>query len=194
MQTRSLGSRGWLPTGQRPPDQASEIRMISIAGGAQTIRHLRVVAGLLECDDLEIANLFAIPTRDVTAINRAGRASDGWEAARSRLRQVITEADHLLAGWGVSGLAGQAAVNRRAQLCYVGECARESGKDYIWTLNGEARHPSRWHQYVSDRHGRASGASLNERMAMVLTSIPFTTLCPESRPRDEVIPCPAPAH
>jgi hypothetical protein len=147
-----------------------------LAGGGRTIRHLRVAADLLDCDGLEIANLFSIATRDVTAINEIGRSCDGWEAARPRLHQVILASDHLLAGWGVSGLSGPAARHQQTQLDYVRTCAQEFAKDYIWTLNGEPRHPSRWHQYVSDRYGRASGASLSERLTMVLRPVPLATL------------------
>jgi len=161
-----------------------------LVGGDRTIRHLQVAANLLGCDNVEIANLFANATPDVTAINEIGRSGDGWEAARLRLRQVITASDHLLAGWGISGLAGPAARHRRAQLDYVRTYAREVGKHDIWTLNGQPRHPSRWHQYVSDRHGRATGTSLSERMAMVLSSVAVATLCPVGDRRDEVVPCP----
>jgi hypothetical protein len=148
-----------------------------LVGGDRTIRHLRVAAELLGCENVQVANLFAIATRDVTAINEAGRCIDGWEAARSRLHEVIVASDQLLAGWGVSGLVGSAARNRQAQLNYLHRCSRDVGNDRIWTLNGESRHPSRWHQYVSDRHGRALGATFRERMAMVLTSVPIATLC-----------------
>jgi len=147
-----------------------------VVGGARTIRYLRVAADLLGCDHVEIANLFSIATRDVTAINEVGRSGDGWVAARLQLHQVIATSDHLLAGWGVGGLAGPAARHQQAQLEYVDACARDIGNDYIWTLNGEPRHPSRWHQYVSDKHGRASGASLSERIVMVLRSVPLATL------------------
>ena len=147
-----------------------------LLGGARTVGQLHVVAELLKCDNVEIANLFAIGTRDITAINEVGQTITGWAAARSRLCEVIAASDQLLAGWGVSGLAGAAAQNQRAQLDYVRNCAEDIGKDYIWTLNGEPRHPSRWHQYVSDRHGRAVGATSGERIAMVLTSVPIAAL------------------
>lgn len=151
-------------------------------GGIRTTRHVHVAAQLLDCDSFEIANLFSIATRDLTAISVAGRSGDGWEAARPRLYQVITECDFLLAGWGVSSPVGEAATYRRRQLNYVGACAREVGQDYIWALGGEPRHPSRWHQYVSDRHGRVSGSSLSKRISMVLTPVPLAALCPDDAP------------
>jgi hypothetical protein len=158
--------------------------------GTQTVRHLRVVTRLLGCDGLEIANLFSIATHHVTAINEAGRSGAGWDAARPRLRQVITESDCLLAGWGVRSPVGPAAAHWRRQLAYVRACAREVGLGDIWTLNGEPRHPSRWHQYVSDRHGRATGTSLEERIAMVLTFVPVAMLCPDGGAQAKVVASP----
>lgn len=140
--------------------------------GTRTVNSLCIAADILECDTVEVANLFSVPTRDVTVINSIGRSTAGWEAARTQLLQVVSESDHLLAGWGVSGLSGLASTRRLMQIEYVYSCARKTGKNAIWTLNGEARHPSRWHQYVSDRHGRARGNSLRDRIGSVLTQIP----------------------
>lgn len=151
-----------------------------LVGGDRTIRHLRVAAELLGCDNVEIANLFAIATRDVTAINDVGRSIDGWKAAQFHLHRLIAASDQLIAGWGISGLTGPVERHRQAQVDFVRACALDIGKDHIWTVNGEPRHPSRWHQYVSDRRGRACGTTLNQRLSMVLTSVPFVTLWPES--------------
>jgi hypothetical protein len=37
-----------------------------------------------------------------------------------------------------------------------------------WTVGGESRHPSRWHQYVSDKHARAGSGEFAERLKSVL--------------------------
>lgn len=155
--------------------------------GTRTRHHLRVVADLLRCDSVEIANLFAIPTKDMSVINTVGRSGEGWELARPRLREVLATADHLVAAWGVRGLNGHAAAHHRNQLLFVAGAAREAGHDHTWTLNGEPRHPSRWHQYVSDRHGRAVGESLSERLTMVLKMVPIGALCSENAPRYEAM-------
>jgi hypothetical protein len=144
--------------------------------GARTVRHLQVAADVLGCHRVEIANLFAVATRDVTAINKVGRSSDSWTAARSRIQEVVALSDHVLAGWGVRGLVGLAAENQRAQLSWLKDYLHSIGRQELWTLNGEARHPSRWHQYVSDRHGRATGESFADRLAMVLTLVPVAAL------------------
>jgi hypothetical protein len=160
----------------------------SLGSGAQTVRQLEVVGRVLRCDGLQIANLFSVATRDITEINEAGKSGDGWVAARPQLGRVIAECDCLLAGWGVGGLAGRAANYQRLQLGYVRERAREAGHYSVWTLNGEPRHPSRWHQYVSDRHGRAHGSCFEERIKMVLRDVAFDMVCGRVDAR-ELIPC-----
>jgi len=116
--------------------------------GAATQRHLRVAAELLGCGEIHIANLFAVPTRSVLEINEVGRDGAGWLAARRPLKRLIDSAEQIVAGWGVSGLYGPARTHRRVQVAWVLDRIVASGKDHIWMLNGEPRHPSRWHQYV----------------------------------------------
>ena len=142
-----------------------------LMGGGRTLNHLRVAADLLECDHIEIANLFSIATRDVVEMNQISKLVVGWEKARPRLSEVIGGADQLLAGWGVSGITGESARHRNRQLAYIREVALAAGHDRYWTLNGETRHPSRWHQYVSNRHGRVSGASFRDKLAQILTPV-----------------------
>lgn len=155
-----------------------------LTSGQATMRHLQVAADVLGCGSVGIANLFAIPTRSVTAINEVGRNSMGWESARPKLEDVLATSTELVAGWGVSGLYGLAAANFRAQISWLHAWFQDGSRlPSMWTLDGESRHPSRWHQYVSDRHGRATGATFRERLESVLrhTSIPMhPPACPRS--------------
>jgi len=66
--------------------------------GAATWRHLRIAAELLECDDVQIANLFAIPTFDSNEINEPGQAPQGWLDARPALSQVLSRSRESIAG------------------------------------------------------------------------------------------------
>ncbi|WP_212819103.1 DUF1643 domain-containing protein [Polymorphospora rubra] len=132
------------------------------------MRHLRVAAEILGCSDVQVGNLFAVPTTSVTEINDAGRDAAGWEAARWNLNQVLTSSAELVLGWGVSGLHGLALAHRHAQIAWLVDRLGALKISGVWTLNGEARHPSRWHQYVSDRHRRAVGGTFPQRLASVL--------------------------
>ncbi|WP_368800852.1 DUF1643 domain-containing protein [Kocuria oxytropis] len=156
-------------------------------GGGRTLGHLHVAADLLGCDHIEVANLFSLPTRDVVEMNQVGKSVVGWEEARPRLGEVIEGADQLLAGWGISGITSESARYRKRQLCYIKTVASAAGHDECWTLNGEARHPSRWHQYVSDRHGRVRGESFRSKLAQVLTLVSFDRLAGPSNMRMEIV-------
>lgn len=136
--------------------------------GAVTMRHLQVAAEVLGCDGVRVANLFATPTRSVTQINDVGRDSAGWTEARPALARLGATSAELVAAWGVSGLHGPAFAHWQAQITWLIHQFRQDAVAGVWTLNGEPRHPSRWHQYVSDRHGRASGATFRDRLSSVL--------------------------
>ncbi len=139
--------------------------------GARTISHLQVAADLLGCATLEVANMFSRPTPSLTEINDVGAREEGWLAARADIRNALCGADHVFAAWGVGGLHGQAAEHLQGQRLWVCDQLADLGIEQVWTLNGETRHPSRWHQYVSDRHGRTSGGSFLERLSDMLTAI-----------------------
>lgn len=159
--------------------------------GRRTRRHLEVAASLLGCDFVEIANLFAISTKDVTAMNLVGRDVAGWLAARPELCGLIARADVLVAGWGVRGLSGLAAQHQRAQLRLITGHARLHGRTHVWTVGGQPRHPSRWHQFVSDRHGRTLGGSFSERLTCVLSETAISDLIEDA---ERVSRCPAASY
>jgi hypothetical protein len=136
--------------------------------GRATHRHLEVAAELLGCDSVQIANLNDAATPSVVELNRTGREWTGWAAARRSLTALVADSDEILVGWGVSGLSGLAARHRTAQTTWLFDRLHAAGRCEIWTVGGEPRHPSRWHQYVSDRHGRASGDTFSDRLQTVL--------------------------
>lgn len=95
-----------------------------------------------------------------------------WTAARSDLEAAVAGAGAILAAWGVAGLRGEARRLMSAQVEWLMERAEETGIDIFWTVGGEPRHPSRWHQYVSDKYGRTTGGTFEERIAQVLVAVP----------------------
>lgn len=139
--------------------------------GHATRRHLHVATEVLECNDFKIANLLATPTRSVVEITDAGKNPSAWGAARPALRALIRDADELLIGWGLGGgFSGAARHYFLEQVDWVwSEIARARPTPRVWTVGPEPRHPSRWHQYVSDKHGRAQGGDFPTRLRSVLT-------------------------
>lgn len=138
--------------------------------------HLNLAARIIGCTDLVIVNLFSIPTPSVTEINSVGVEWAAWLAARDGLETGIAGADEILAVWGVGGLTGVVGANRQHQISWLLDQLVRAGHTAVWTVNGEARHPSRWHQYVSDKHGRTSGGDLEDRLRQVLRQVPIDSL------------------
>lgn len=113
-------------------------------------------------------------TPSVLDLNGLGR--EGWDVARRELVGALVGADALLAAWGVTGLTGDTGRWMRGQVEWLIERALESGLSQLWMVGGEPRHPSRWHQYVSDKHGRTAGGTFEERIAQVLVGVPLPSL------------------
>lgn len=118
-----------------------------------------------------MTNLCAVSTPSVVQLNELGR--DAWEDSRVDLEAAVRSGTALLAGWGVSGLSGNARRWMRNQVDWLIKCAEASAMDAMWMVGGEPRHPSRWHQYVSDKYGRTSGGTFEERLRQVLVAAPY---------------------
>lgn len=141
--------------------------------GAASLRHVEAARQALDCESVAVANLFATPTRSVEDINVVGSSADGWTQAREPLRLAISSADLLLGAWGISGLTGEAARMRKSQVSWLIRAAHDEGLSHLWTVGGTPRHPSRWHQYVSDKYQRAVGDTLDQRLSSVLSKVPL---------------------
>ena len=129
---------------------------------------------MLGYDGAVMVNLCAVATPSVLELNGQGR--EGWDVARGELEAALVRADCLLAGWGVTRLTGEAGLWMRGQVEWLFERAVECGLSRLWMVGGEPRHPSRWHQYVSDKHGRTAGGTFEERIAQVLVGVPLASV------------------
>lgn len=154
-----------------------------LTGGAQTMRALHALEEAQD-DTISLSNLLALPTRSFTEISAAASNPGPWMQARGELRAAIRNADQLHAGWGVGGINGLARQHLRGQLEFVSREAQTAGHSHIWTLLGDPRHPSRWHQFLSDRHGRVEPGSLVDRLRQALLRSPIAAVLePDSRTR-----------
>lgn len=143
------------------------------SAGTRSRNAVARAANVLGYDRAILANLCAVATPSVVELNGQGR--EGWDVARDDLEAALVGADALLAGWGVAGLTGNAGRWMHAQVEWLFERALRHGISRIWMVGGEPRHPSRWHQYVSDRHERTAGGSFDERIAQVLVAVPISS-------------------
>ena len=139
--------------------------------GAITTRRVQVAAGLLGCESFIVANLVDTRTRNLHELSAAARDWQPWQSAQQHLAAAIGEADDVLLAWGLGGTTGPARLHAQRQVTWVHAQIRLAGHSRAWCLDGEPRHPSRWHQYVSDRYARTAGGSFADRLKQVLLPI-----------------------
>lgn len=142
--------------------------------GTRTTRAVERAARVLGHDAVNTLNLCAEPTRSVVELNDV--PIDGWLRAREDLSAGLATADALLAAWGVSGMVGSARLAHKGQVAWLHEQAERVGLLSFWMVGGEPRHPSRWHQYLSDKYGRTAGGSFEERLTQAFVATPIRPL------------------
>ncbi|MCC2309168.1 DUF1643 domain-containing protein [Cellulomonas chengniuliangii] len=133
---------------------------------------MELVAELLGCDVVMIANLCDAASQDLRGMRAVAAEAAPWMRARSSLQEALAASTMVLAGWGVAKPSGLAAQHQRQQLAWLSTAIEGAGHSTAWCVGGQPRHPSRWHQYVSDRHGRTHGGSSAERLREVLVAVP----------------------
>ena len=143
--------------------------------GARTMRGVETALPLTGCTHLLVANLYPNPTRDIPSLKQEGSEGKAWLQARPQLQQAVEAAHEVLAGWGLSPLAGLARRHRETQITWLLDLLASLGHDHLWTVGGQPRHPSRWHQYVSDKHQRTAPGTFAERLSQVLVRVPLET-------------------
>lgn len=52
----------------------------------------------------------------------------------------------------------------------------DRGINTVWSVGGQPRHPSRGHQFLSDKYGRTAGGTFEKRLSTVLVQSPDLTL------------------
>ena len=142
---------------------------------SRSVGRVRLAARILGFEQVRIANLFALPSSSSKEIAVLGQDAHGWELARPALVDGLVTCDQVLLGFGTIPVTGVARRYLEQQLYWFADELRESDHREVWQV-GDARHPSRWHQYVSDRHGRTSGGSFEVRLREVLTSTKLSVM------------------
>lgn len=144
-----------------------------------SMANLHVAKDVLGCSSLQVANMFAIPTKDLPDINRVGREPHGWLETRPQLTAAIAQADAVILGWGLGGLSGPARLHFREQIDWVFSLLAAHGP--VWTVGGVPRHPSRWRQFVGPQRNIARGEDFTERLRSVLQQVTHqVTASPEA--------------
>lgn len=142
-----------------------------LTSGNRTRRALNRAGALLGGYDVTIVNLVDVATHSSSALATACHSSD-WQAARVKLASALHASDELLFGWGLTPHLGAARRAVEEQIAWLLEEAHRVGHQHAWAV-GDARHPSRWHQYTADVHGRTRGGEANARLREVLGRQPL---------------------
>ena len=142
--------------------------------GSKSRHAVARAAAVLGYDRVEIVNLCVSPSCSVVDLNHV-RGQDGWTLARVEMRQVLFGATGVLGAWGVSGLTGSARRARDEQVIWLLHEVDQAGITSVWMAGAQPRHPSRWHQYLSDKYGRTAGGSFNERLKQILAPVPVAS-------------------
>lgn len=150
-----------------PPDATS---------GTRTRNAIARAGRVLGYADVQIVNLFPEATRSVVELNLTDVAAERWHAARAETTAMLQMSSGLLGAWGISGMTGKGRLARESRVGWLSTTAIEMGITHIWMVGGQPRHPSRWHQYVADRHDRTSGGSFDGRLREVFESVPVSSL------------------
>lgn len=148
-----------------------------VTSGVRTTNMVRRAAEALGFDAIEIANLFPKATRDTGEISLLGSEERFWLDARPALESLLGRSEGLLAAWGVGSCTGSARYWWTDQLKWTATTAAVFGHTQAWTLGPGPRHPSRWHQYVSDKYGRAGDGTTEARISRALQLSPLSGLC-----------------
>lgn len=146
-----------------------------VTTGTRTSNAVARAGRALGYQQVLVVNLCSLPTRSVVELNATSSAAD-WARARDELASAIQHCSGILGGWGISGLTGIARQARDDQLAWLRRTAVAADLENIWMLDGSPRHPSRWHQYVSDKYSRTTGGTFDARLSEMLVSVPIASV------------------
>jgi hypothetical protein len=136
--------------------------------GLATHRHLAGALQSTGCDEYQIANLLIQASSSFDDLEVIGADEEGWFRARGEIQGLLSSSEEVLLGWGLARPTGAAGANFHRQVEWVWRELHQSRHQRVWLVGGQPRHPSRWHQYVSDRYGRTNGGPFDSRMMDVL--------------------------
>ena len=139
-----------------------------LTSGTRTIGAVRRGAKILGHENFQIANLMSTATQHARDAALVGADEKPWMSARAELRRGMRQSKELLLAWGVLRHLGPARRHAESQVQWLLDVAEDSGHLGAWSVGHDVRHPSRWHQFTADRHGRTEGGDGIERLRQVL--------------------------
>lgn len=142
-------------------------------GGGRTEKRIALVREILGYERAEIVNLFSRPSESSSEIAKLGTAPEGWLESRVAVSSALKSADSVLLGFGLIPSSPESRPHLRAQFEWLRRELQSRRHLPVWQVGDRPRHPSRWHQYVSDAHGHTTGGAFEERLKQVLRTAPL---------------------
>ena len=119
--------------------------------GARTLQRVQLARETLGYSSVSVANVFSISTYRTGGITIAGAEPEGWLAARTELTAALNTADAVILAYGCQEPSGIARHHFRDQLTWLQTEIDALGLT-IWMIDGQPRHPSRWHRHTHAQH------------------------------------------
>lgn len=139
-------------------------------------RNIATAASVLGVASHEIVNMSLVITKDSPELNERAQVEDVWIKARPVLSEALSSADLVLAAWGQQHYTGKARVTFRGQQLWILGELTQKGFEFVITLDGRPRHPSRWRMYLGPQRGLFVGGAFEDRLAIALRETPISEL------------------
>jgi hypothetical protein len=122
-----------------------------LTDGKRTLRRVALAAELLGFNDVEVTNLFSVPSHATGAIAELGTAEEGWLAARPSLETCLGAGSGVLLAYGITPPSGEARFQFREQIAWLHSRIAATALP-TWHVGDGPRHPSRWQRWTYRAH------------------------------------------
>lgn len=164
--------------GLNPPQETS---------GNRTFSNVGRLAAALNVSETRLLNLCSRPSTSFVDFASVAATPDAWLDSRIDLERDLADfnprSDIVVAAWGRSSFSGPTRTHLAAQIDWVMSILEGLGCAEVLTFGDSARHPSRWHQYVSDKQNRFPQVQHRARYAAAIVRTTPTDLAAEARSR-----------
>ena len=142
----------------------------ALTKGTRTLRRVDLAASLLGFSQVNIANLFALPSHSTGEIAVLGAEEHGWLTARKLLEPKLASTQGILLAYGSTAPTGIARLHFRQQIEWLHSLIAEHQVP-SWHVGDGPRHPSRWQRWTHRAHpGVPFAEALRESLVSVRTN------------------------
>lgn len=119
--------------------------------GTRTLRRVTLAADYLGFAQVQVVNLFAVPSHATGEISMLGSDEGGWLTAREILLPQLISSHEVLLAYGLSAPTGPARLHFLSQVEWLRGMLAEHDLP-SWQVGDGPRHPSRWQRWTYRAH------------------------------------------